>query len=97
MAPAAVLRTIDDVSAASVLVSVIGAVAPVAALLADVLRGDADPLPQPAAVLRHRAADMLADAVREQWAAEFRNLRLQRQLASEPTPHAEDQRLHARR
>ncbi|MCZ4603056.1 hypothetical protein O3S80_04550 [Streptomyces sp. Lzd4kr] len=28
---------------------------------------------------------------------EFRHLRLQRQLASEPTPHAEDQRLHARR
>ncbi|MGW6795539.1 hypothetical protein [Streptomyces chartreusis] len=137
--------------------------------------------PRPAAELRHRAADALADAVREQWAAEFRlrglqdpepvdvrwvaadprladhpenvrphghpragrgrgtghrgglvwlaasgrmpwrlmafldeahrrgvlrqsgayyefrHLRLQRQLASEPAPHAEDQRPHARR
>lgn len=77
VALAAVLRTIDDVSSASVLVSVIGAVVSVAALLADVLRGDADPLPRPAAELRHRAADALADAVREQWAAEFRLRRLQ--------------------
>ncbi|MCZ4603055.1 NACHT domain-containing protein [Streptomyces sp. Lzd4kr] len=77
VALAAVLRAIDDVSAASVLVSVIGAVVSVAALLADVLRGDADPLPRPAAELRHRAADALADAVREQWAAEFRLRRLQ--------------------
>ncbi|EGX59078.1 hypothetical protein SZN_14646 [Streptomyces zinciresistens K42] len=77
VALASVLRTIDDVASESVLVSVIGAVVSVAALLADVLRGDADPPPQPGDDVRRRAADQLADAVREQWAAEFRLRRLQ--------------------
>ncbi|MGW1624731.1 hypothetical protein ACWCQR_38095, partial [Streptomyces sp. NPDC002172] len=67
----------DDASTEGVLVSAIGTLVSVAALVADVLRGDADPAPRSAEEDRCRAADALAEAVREQWAAEARLRRLQ--------------------
>ncbi|MFJ9350176.1 NACHT domain-containing protein [Streptomyces sp. NPDC101237] len=66
-----------DAAAAGVLVSAIGTLVSVAALVADVLRGDADPAPASTGEQRRRAADALAEAVREQWAAEARLRRLQ--------------------
>ncbi|MFJ9630374.1 hypothetical protein ACIRU8_21950 [Streptomyces sp. NPDC101175] len=75
---AAVLRVWwRDAATAGVMVSVVGAVVSVAALVADVLRGDADPAPRSAGEDRRRAADALAEALREQWAAEARLRRLQ--------------------
>ncbi|MFJ8061198.1 NACHT domain-containing protein [Streptomyces sp. NPDC096142] len=75
---AAVLRLWwQDAATAGVLVSAIGAFVSVAALVADMLRGDADPAPRSADEDRRRAADALAEAVREQWAAEARLRRLQ--------------------
>ncbi|MEW1772377.1 hypothetical protein [Streptomyces sp. NPDC086777] len=74
----AVLRfSWDDAATEGVLVSAIGTLVSVAALVADVLRGDADPAPRSAEEDRRRAADALAEAVREQWAAEARLRRLQ--------------------
>ncbi|MER6079803.1 NACHT domain-containing protein [Streptomyces sp. NPDC001833] len=67
----------DDAATEGVLVSAIGTLVSVAALVADVLRGDADPAPRSAEEDRCRAADALAEAVREQWAAEARLRRLQ--------------------
>ncbi|WP_308310845.1 NACHT domain-containing protein [Streptomyces sp. GbtcB6] len=67
----------DDAATEGVLVSAIGTLVSVAALVADVLRGDADPAPRSADEDRRRAADALAEAVREQWAAEARLRRLQ--------------------
>ncbi|MEU9345598.1 hypothetical protein AB0D74_30775 [Streptomyces sp. NPDC048278] len=66
----------DDAATEGVLVSAIGTMVSVAALVADVLRGDADPAPRSADEDRLRAADALAEAVREQWAAEARLRRL---------------------
>ncbi|MEV5844559.1 hypothetical protein AB0M32_21600 [Streptomyces sp. NPDC051985] len=66
-----------DAATEGVLISAIGTLVSVAALVADVLRGDADPAPAPAEEQRRRAADALAEAVREQWAAEARLRRLQ--------------------
>ncbi|MCF3129893.1 NACHT domain-containing protein [Streptomyces olivochromogenes] len=66
-----------NAATAGVLVSAIGAFVSVAALVADVLRGDADPPPRSADEDRRRAADALAEAVRDQWAAEARLRRLQ--------------------
>ncbi|MFI6465049.1 NACHT domain-containing protein [Streptomyces sp. NPDC050538] len=78
VALAAVLRLWwRDAATAGVMVSAIGAFVSVAALVADVLRGDADPVPHSADQDRRRAADALAEAVREQWAAEARLRRLQ--------------------
>ncbi|MFK0283417.1 hypothetical protein ACIQVL_23560 [Streptomyces sp. NPDC090499] len=67
----------DDTVTEGVLVSAIGTLVSVAALVADVLRGDADPVLRSADEDRRRAADALAEAVREQWAAEVRLRRLQ--------------------
>ncbi|MFK0152761.1 hypothetical protein ACIQVK_11885 [Streptomyces sp. NPDC090493] len=67
----------DDTATEGVPVSAIGALVSVAALVADVLRGDADPVLRSADEDRRRAADALAEAVREQWAAEVRLRRLQ--------------------
>ncbi|MFD6432622.1 NACHT domain-containing protein [Streptomyces venezuelae] len=61
------------------LVSVIGVMVSVAALLVDILRRTDTP-PEPGAVLR-QTADALAEAVRVQWAQEARLRRLQ-----DPTP-----------
>ncbi|MFF4546222.1 hypothetical protein [Streptomyces sp. NPDC001435] len=66
-----------NAATAGVLISAIGAFVSVAALVADILRGDADPPPRSADADRGRAADALAEAVREQWAAEARLRRLQ--------------------
>ncbi|MFJ9563204.1 hypothetical protein ACIRQQ_24550 [Streptomyces fuscichromogenes] len=66
-----------DAATEGVLVSAIGTLVSVAALVADVLRGDAEPVPRSAEEDRRRAADALAEAVREQWAAEARLRRLQ--------------------
>ncbi|MFE0516094.1 hypothetical protein [Streptomyces sp. NPDC058964] len=66
-----------NAATAGVLISAIGAFVSVAALVADVLRGDADPPPRPDDEDRRRAADALAEAVRDQWAAEARLRRLQ--------------------
>ncbi|MBK3574580.1 hypothetical protein JHN63_12290 [Streptomyces sp. MBT65] len=65
-----------DAATAGVLISAIGAFVSVAALVADVLRGDAEPAPGSADEDRRRAADALAEAVREQWSAEARLRRL---------------------
>ncbi|MBK6012260.1 NACHT domain-containing protein [Streptomyces sp. MBT53] len=67
----------SDAATAGVMVSAIGAFVSIAALVADVLRGDADPAPRSADEDRRRAADALAEAVREQWSAEARLRRLQ--------------------
>ncbi|MFI1766617.1 NACHT domain-containing protein [Streptomyces sp. NPDC020800] len=75
---AAVLRFWwSNAAVAGVLISAIGAFLSVAALVADILRGDADQLPRSADADRRRAADALAEAVHEQWAAEARLRRLQ--------------------
>ncbi|MEV7321014.1 NACHT domain-containing protein [Streptomyces sp. NPDC093970] len=66
-----------DAATAGVLVSAIGTLVSVAALVADVLRRDTDPAPASAEEPRRRAADALAEAVREQWATEARLRRLQ--------------------
>ncbi|MGW7404531.1 NACHT domain-containing protein [Streptomyces sp. NPDC054833] len=66
-----------NAATAGVLISAIGAFVSVAALVADILRGDADPPPRSADADRRRAADALAEAVRDQWAAEARLRRLQ--------------------
>ncbi|MET8447650.1 hypothetical protein [Streptomyces sp. NPDC005209] len=55
----------------------IGAFVSVEALVADVLRGDADPPPRSGRRGPTRAADAPAEAVRDQWAAEARLRRLQ--------------------
>ncbi|MET9119753.1 NACHT domain-containing protein [Streptomyces sp. NPDC004528] len=64
-----------DENSAGVFVSLIAAVVSVAAFLADALRDGTD-TPGPAGDVRRRAADALAEAVREQWAAEARLRRL---------------------
>ena len=78
VALAAVLRHWwRDAATAGVLVSAIGAFVSVVALVADFLRAEDGPSARSAEEQRHRAADALADAVREQWAAEARLRRLQ--------------------
>ncbi|MEU3828967.1 hypothetical protein AB0F36_27140 [Streptomyces sp. NPDC029080] len=75
---AAVLRFLwSNAAVAEVLISAIGAFLSVMALVADILRGDPDPVPRSAGADRRQAADALAAAVREQWAAEARLRRLQ--------------------
>ncbi|MFJ8004884.1 NACHT domain-containing protein [Streptomyces fagopyri] len=69
------VRDSRDENTAGVLVSAIAAVVSVAAFLADALRDGTD-APGPAGAVRRRAADALAEAVREQWAAEARLRRL---------------------
>ncbi|MGY4998840.1 NACHT domain-containing protein [Streptomyces sp. 900105245] len=66
-----------NAAVAGVLISAIGAFLSVAALVADILRGDGDPPPRSADADRRQAADALAEAVREQWSAEARLRRLQ--------------------
>ncbi|GAB7107261.1 hypothetical protein JCM4814A_55750 [Streptomyces phaeofaciens JCM 4814] len=66
----------ENAATAGVLISAIGAFVSVVALVADILRGDADPPAHSADRTRRRAADALAEAVREQWAAEARLRRL---------------------
>ncbi|MER7968482.1 hypothetical protein ABTX35_05630, partial [Streptomyces sp. NPDC096080] len=61
-----------DAATAGVLVSAIGAFVSVLALVGDFLRGDADTSSRSPEERRRAAADALADAVREQWAAEAR-------------------------
>ncbi|WP_428934265.1 NACHT domain-containing protein [Streptomyces sp. ACT015] len=65
-----------DAATAGVLVSAIGAFVSVLALVGDFLRGDADTSSRSPEERRRAAADALADAVREQWAAEARLRRL---------------------
>ncbi|WP_449350108.1 NACHT domain-containing protein [Streptomyces shaanxiensis] len=78
VALAAVLRHWwRDAATAGVLVSAIGAFVSVVALVADFLRAEDGLSARSAEEQRHRAADALADAVREQWAAEARLRRLQ--------------------
>ncbi len=67
----------DDTATAGVLVSAVGAFVSVAALVADLVRDDEETTGRSGADARRRAADALADAVREQWAAEARLRRLQ--------------------
>ncbi|WP_413759480.1 NACHT domain-containing protein [Streptomyces sp. MMBL 11-3] len=78
-AMAAILRFWwQDSATAGVLLTALGAFMSVAALLADVLRGDTGPRPDGAdGEHRRRAVESLAEAVREQWAAEARLRRLQ--------------------
>ncbi|MFI9833850.1 NACHT domain-containing protein [Streptomyces sp. NPDC051913] len=67
----------DDTATAGVLVSAIGAFVSVAALVTDLVRSDAGTAGLSDAEIRRRAADSLADAVREQWGTEARLRRLQ--------------------
>ncbi|WP_460063781.1 NACHT domain-containing protein [Streptomyces sp. YKOK-I1] len=91
---AAVLRFwSDNAATAGVLISAIGAFVSVAALLADVLRGDADPVYGSPHEERRRAADALAEAVGEQWAAEARLRRLQDPVPLEVSWRPADRRL----
>ncbi|MGV9321722.1 NACHT domain-containing protein [Streptomyces sp. NPDC003660] len=72
-----------DAAVAGVLISAIGAFVSVVALVADILRGDGDPPLRSAAEDRCRAADALAEAVRDQWVAEARSRRLRDPLPIE--------------
>ncbi|MFJ3670434.1 NACHT domain-containing protein [Streptomyces sp. NPDC090106] len=67
----------DDTATAGVLVSAIGAFVSVAALVTDLVRNDGGASGLSDTETRRRAADSLADAVRDQWGAEARLRRLQ--------------------
>ncbi|MFE1802971.1 NACHT domain-containing protein [Streptomyces sp. NPDC059517] len=82
----------QDSATAGVLLTALGAFMSVAALMADVLRGDATPRPDGDGAHRRRAVEALAEAVREQWAAEARLRRLQ-----DPAPLEVDWSLADRR
>ncbi|MFJ6905809.1 NACHT domain-containing protein [Streptomyces griseoluteus] len=82
-----------DAAVAGVLISAIGAFVSVVALVADILRGDADPPLRSAAEDRRRAADALAEAVRDQWAAEARFRRLRDPMPIEVRWAPADRRL----
>ncbi|WP_199854717.1 NACHT domain-containing protein [Streptomyces dioscori] len=82
----------QDSATAGVLLTALGAFTSVAALMADVLRGDTTPRPDGDGAHRRRAVEALAEAVREQWAAEARLRRLQ-----DPAPLEVDWTLADRR
>ncbi|WP_314412346.1 NACHT domain-containing protein [Streptomyces sp. DSM 40484] len=82
----------QDSATAGVLLTALGAFMSVAALMADVLRGDTTARPDGAGPHRRRAVEELAEAVREQWAAEARLRRLQ-----DPAPLEVDWTLADRR
>ncbi|NNN34346.1 NACHT domain-containing protein [Streptomyces sp. S3(2020)] len=67
----------DDTATAGVLVSAIGAFVSVAALVTDLVQNGTGTAGPSDGEIRRRAADSLADAVREQWGAEARLRRLQ--------------------
>ncbi|MGW0577358.1 NACHT domain-containing protein [Streptomyces sp. NPDC002920] len=83
----------DNTATAGVLVSAIGAFVSVVALVADVLRGDAGSVPHSPDRERRRAADGLAEAVREEWAAEARLRRLRDPVPLDVRWKAADERL----
>ncbi|MFJ3639393.1 NACHT domain-containing protein [Streptomyces sp. NPDC090108] len=82
-----------NAAVAGVLISAIGAFVSIVALVADILRGDGDPPPRSATEDRRRAADALAEAVRDQWAAEARLRRLQDPMPIEVRWAQADRRL----
>ncbi|MBV1945202.1 NACHT domain-containing NTPase [Streptomyces sp. BV129] len=82
-----------DAAVAGVLISAIGAFVSVVALVADILRGDGDPPLRSAAEDRRRAADALAEVVRDQWAAEARSRRLRDPMPIEVRWAPADRRL----
>ena len=82
-----------DAAVAGVLISAIGAFVSVVALVADILRGDGDPPPRSATEDRRRAADALAEVVRDQWAAEARSRRLRDPMPIEVRWAPADRRL----
>ncbi|MFE7076676.1 NACHT domain-containing protein [Streptomyces sp. NPDC057620] len=82
----------QDSATAGVLLTALGAFMSVAALMADVLRGDTTARPDGDGAHRRRAVEALAEAVREQWAAEARLRRLQ-----DPAPLEVDWTLADRR
>ncbi|WP_404189262.1 NACHT domain-containing protein [Streptomyces tauricus] len=82
----------QDSATAGVLLTALGAFMSVAALMADVLRGDTTPRPDGDGAHRRRAVEALAEAVRDQWAAEARLRRLQ-----DPAPLEVDWSLADRR
>ncbi|MGX1885828.1 NACHT domain-containing protein [Streptomyces sp. NPDC055287] len=73
----ALSRNRGDSDAASMWISAVSAFVAVCAFAVDFVRGSADTDPGPQGDRRQRAADALAEAVREQWTAEAQLRRLQ--------------------